>query len=75
MAGIRISCPRSKAVFKANEAYVGKRSQCQKCGEEFVISRLQQDVKEVSADSTGNHGEVVHSAKQEYLNVVQEYKR
>ena len=37
MVKINIRCSKCNALFKVDEAHIGKKARCQKCGERFVI--------------------------------------
>ena len=45
MAKVNINCPKCKARFKVDEASIGKKGRCQKCGERFVISWPEENQK------------------------------
>ena len=51
MAKININCPKCNAKFKMDDALLGKKGRCTKCGEKFVISASQESKKTISGDS------------------------
>jgi len=38
MAGIRVACPKCSAQYSIDEANLGKRARCKRCGTAFVLA-------------------------------------